>query len=65
MPLPSKAGRTWVRAGFSFILSALRMLFILLLVVLPVPGAALLVAALDPVRRNLPAEVLRKKEGEP
>jgi hypothetical protein len=61
MPLPSKAGRAWVRASLRFIFRLIRLVFILALVVLPVPVAAWVVAILDPVRRNLPAQVLRKK----
>jgi hypothetical protein len=61
MPLPSKAGRTWVRAGLSFIFRVFRLVFILALVALPIPVAAWVVAILDPARRNLPAQVLRKK----
>ena len=61
MPSSSKTGRAWVRASLSFIFRVTRLFFILALVMLPVPVAAFVVALLDPVRRNLPAEVLRKK----
>lgn len=49
-------------AVFKFFIRVLRLLFILGLVVLPSPVVMALAVILDPVRRNLPAEVLRKKE---
>ncbi|HYH99184.1 hypothetical protein [Hyalangium sp.] len=54
--------RARVRAVFKFFIRVLRFLFILGLVVLPSPLVMALVVILDPNRRNLPAEVLRKKE---
>jgi len=53
--------RARVRAFFKFLVRILRFLFILGLVVLPSPLVMVLAAILDPQRRNLPAEVLRKK----
>lgn len=53
--------RAHVRALFKFVFRLLRLLFILGLVVLPTPLVMALAVILDPVRRNLPAEVLRKK----
>lgn len=45
-----------------FIRRVLQLLFILALIVLPAPLATLLTAiVLTPQRRNLPAEVLRKR----
>ncbi len=38
-----------------------RLIFILILVALPIPVAPVVAALLRPFRRNLPAEVLRKK----
>jgi hypothetical protein len=54
--------RARVRAVFKFIIRVLRFLLILGLVVLPSPVVMALAVILDPVRRNLPAEVLRKKK---
>jgi len=56
-----KGVRARVRALFKFLIRVLRFLFILGLVMLPSPLELCLVAILDPARRNLPAEVLRKK----
>jgi hypothetical protein len=53
--------RARVRAVFKFFIRVVRFLFILGLVMLPSPLALCLVAILDPARRNLPAQVLRKK----
>ncbi|MCP3062792.1 hypothetical protein LXT21_28800 [Myxococcus sp. K38C18041901] len=41
---------------------ALRLVFILILVALPIPLAPVVSALLRPFRRNLPAEVLRENE---
>ncbi|QRO00630.1 hypothetical protein JRI60_17130 [Archangium violaceum] len=49
-------------ACLRFVFRVLRFLFILGLVMLPAPLTACLVVILEPVRRNLPAEVLRKKK---
>lgn len=54
--------RARVRALFTFFVRILRFLFILGLVMLPTPLVIALAAVLDPARRNLPAEVLRKKK---
>ncbi len=43
-------------------LRVMRFLFILGLVMLPVPVAAFVAVLLAPLRRNLPAEVLRKEQ---
>ncbi|WP_224243767.1 hypothetical protein [Hyalangium gracile] len=53
--------RAHVRALFQFLVRVLRFLFILGLVMLPTPLVLVLAAIVDPHRRNLPAEVLRKK----
>ncbi|WP_224366179.1 hypothetical protein [Hyalangium versicolor] len=53
--------RARARALFKFFVRILRFLFILGLVMLPSPLVMVLAAILDPARRNLPAEVLRKK----
>lgn len=45
-----------------FVFRLIRFLFILGLVVLPVPVAALVAVLLEPVRRNLPTEVIRKNK---
>ncbi len=60
----SQAGCAFRRAfsaSLRFVFRVLRFLFILGLVMLPAPLTACLVLILEPVRRNLPAEVLRKK----
>lgn len=64
MIIPPKGVRARVRAVFKFFIRVLRFLFILGLVVLPSPVVMALAVILDPARRNLPAEVLRKKEKE-
>jgi predicted tellurium resistance membrane protein TerC len=46
----------------SFVFRFLRFLFILGLVALPVPLATCLAIILTPLRRNLPAQVLRKED---
>ncbi len=51
-----------MRALFKLFIRVLRFLFILGLVMLPSPLVMALAVILDPVRRNLPAEILRKKE---
>ena len=53
--------RARARAIFKFLIKVLRFLFILGLVMMPTPVVMALAVILDPVRRNLPAEVLRKK----
>lgn len=53
--------RARVRAMFKLFIKVLRFLFILGLVMMPTPVAMALAVILDPVRRNLPAQVLRKK----
>jgi hypothetical protein len=52
---------TFLATPLRFILRFLRFLFILGLVMLPAPLTTFLVLILEPVRRNLPAEILRKK----
>lgn len=52
---------TFLGNNLRFILRVLRFLFILGLVMLPAPLTTLVVLILEPVRRNLPAELLRKK----
>ncbi len=54
--------RAWVRAIFKLFIKVLRFLFILGLVMMPTPVVMALAVILDPVRRNLPAEVLRKSK---
>ncbi len=44
------------------VVRVLRFLFILALVALPVPVATCLAIILTPLRRNLPAEVLRQED---
>ncbi len=55
------AGKRAITAGLRFAFRLIRLLFILALVALPVPVATLIVEILRPTRRNLPAEILRKK----
>ncbi|WP_375771470.1 hypothetical protein NR798_11370 [Archangium gephyra] len=62
MPLLPKAVRTFVRASLRFAFRVVRFLFILGLIVLPAPLTAWVVVILEPLRRNVPAEVLRKEE---
>jgi hypothetical protein len=64
MPLHSVAGhalRRVARACLRFVSRLTRLIFILGLMALPLPLAALVVSILKPERRNVPAEVLRKK----
>ena len=61
MPFLPKAVRTFGRASLRFVFRVIRFLFILGLVVLPSPLTAWVVIILEPLRRNLPAEVLRKE----
>ncbi|WNG39450.1 hypothetical protein F0U60_41515 [Archangium minus] len=56
-----KAVRTFVRASLHFVFRVIRLLFILALVALPAPVTAWVVIILEPLRRNLPAEVLRQE----
>ncbi|WP_152622065.1 hypothetical protein [Archangium violaceum] len=65
MTLLPKAVRTFVRASLRLAFRVLRFLFILGLVALPSPLTAWIVVILEPLRRNLPAEVLRKEEEPP
>jgi hypothetical protein len=58
---PFKTVRAWVRACLRFVFKVIRVAFLLSLVLLPVPVVLFVAAILDPARRNLPAEVLRKK----
>ncbi|XXF79053.1 hypothetical protein P2318_04680 [Myxococcaceae bacterium GXIMD 01537] len=64
----TQAGRACMRALAALVvlfrqaLRAVRLLFILALVLMPVPLVLFLASVLEPVRRNLPAEVLRKKK---
>jgi hypothetical protein len=51
-----------IKSSLRFAFRLMRFLFILGLVMLPVPVAAFVAVLLAPLRRNLPAEVLRKKE---
>jgi hypothetical protein len=62
MSLFPRAVRTFVRASLRFAFRVIRLLFILGLVVLPAPLTAWVVIILEPLRRNVPAEVLRKEE---
>ena len=62
MTLLPKAVRTFVRASLRFAFRVVRFLFILGLVVLPAPLTAWVVIILEPLRRNVPAEVLRKED---
>lgn len=62
MTLFPKAVRTFVRASLRFAFRIVRFLFILGLVVLPAPLTAWVVIILEPLRRNVPAEVLRQEE---
>ena len=61
MTFVPKAVRAFVRACPRFAFRVIRLLFILALVVLPVPLTAWVVVILEPLRRNLPAEVLRQE----
>ena len=65
MTLLPRAVRTFVRASLRFAFRVLRFLFILGLIVMPAPLTAWVVVILEPLRRNLPAEVLRKEEEPP
>jgi hypothetical protein len=58
---PPRGVRAYARAVLKFLIRMLRLLFILGLVMLPSPVVMALAVILDPVRRNLPAQVLRKK----
>jgi hypothetical protein len=51
----------FVRRLFALALRALRLVFILMLVALPLPIATFIVSMLGPSRRNNPAQVLRKR----
>ncbi|WPB74837.1 hypothetical protein KYC5002_38310 [Archangium violaceum] len=65
MTLLPKAVRTFVRASLRLAFRVIRFLFILGLIILPSPLTAWVVVILEPLRRNLPAEVLRKEEEPP
>ena len=65
MTLLPRAVRTFVRASLLLAFRVIRFLFILGLIVLPSPLTAWVVIILEPLRRNLPAEVLRKEEEPP
>lgn len=61
----SDAGPAWRRpfiAAWRLALRAARFLFILALVAIPVPVVAFVAVLLKPARRNLPAEVLKKRD---
>jgi hypothetical protein len=65
MPLLSRAGRAcWrvLKASLRQFIRACRLVLILILVALPNPLVMVLAVFLTPERRNLPAEVLRKKK---
>ncbi len=65
MSLPSRARCACARAlksSLRFFFRVMRFVFILGLVMLPVPVAAFVAVILAPLRRNLPAEVLRKEQ---
>lgn len=65
MPLLARARRACWRglvAGLRFLIRACRLALILILVALPNPLVMVLSVFLKPDRRNLPAEVLKKKE---
>ena len=51
-----------LRALRRAVFKLIRVLFILAMVMLPLPIVMALSVVLDPVRRNLPAEVLKKKK---
>lgn len=51
-----------LRALRRAVFKLIRILFILAMVMLPLPIVMALSVVLDPVRRNLPAEVLKKKK---
>lgn len=61
MTLFPKAVRAFVRASLRFAFRFVRLLFILALVVLPAPLTAWVVILLEPLRRNVPTEVLRQE----
>lgn len=65
MTLLPKAVRTFVRASLRFAFRVVRILFILGLVVLPAPLTAWVVIILEPRRRGVPAQVLRKEDEPP
>jgi hypothetical protein len=62
MTLLPKAVRTFVRASLRLTFRVVRFLFILGLVMLPAPLTAWVVIILEPLRRNVPAQVLQKEE---
>lgn len=49
-----------LRTIWTWFVKALRLGFILMLVVIPIPVANLFAKILDPARKNLPAEILKK-----
>jgi hypothetical protein len=57
----TRGARAHARALWKLVVRLVRLAFILILVSLPIPMAPLVTALLRPFRRNLPAEVLRKK----
>jgi|GEM_PF-1671002 len=65
MTLRPKAVRTFARACSRFTFRVIRLLFILGLVVLPAPLTAWVVLILEPLRRNVPTEVLRQEHQPP
>ena len=65
MTLLPKAVRTFVRASLRFAFRVIRLLFILALMVLPAPLTAWVVVILEPLRRNVPTQVLRQEEEPP
>ena len=62
MSLLSHPVRAWGRAGLRLTFRLCRFAFILALVALPVPLTAWVVVLLEPLRRSVPAQVLREKE---
>lgn len=54
--------RAWGRAGLRLAFRLCRFAFILALVALPVPLTAWVVVLLEPLRRSVPAQVLREKK---
>ncbi|PTL79144.1 hypothetical protein [Vitiosangium sp. GDMCC 1.1324] len=61
MTLLPKAVCTFARTSLRFAFRLIRFLFLLALVVLPAPLTAWVVVILEPLRRNVPAEVFRQE----
>ena len=60
-PVEKRAARRVLSAAWRLVVRALQMAFIVLMVILPVPVVALFAKPGKSARRNLPAEVLKKR----